>query len=79
MMYRRMLFSTFVLVAALSGGISAQELRPFTPEVALDMRTVRIAAVTERRTVGKWLEEAIREKVERDGQRAVIDERSPNR
>lgn len=47
MMYQRMLFSTLVLAVALSVGLSAQEARPFTPEIALDVRTVRIAAVTD--------------------------------
>ena len=46
MTYRRTLFSTLVLSIALAAGISGQELRPFTPEVALDVRNVRIADVT---------------------------------
>jgi dipeptidyl aminopeptidase/acylaminoacyl peptidase len=36
-----------VLIAALAAPIAAQELRPFTPETALDVRSVRIADVTD--------------------------------
>ena len=32
------------------------------------MHQARIAAVTDKKTLGRWLEEAIREKVEREGQ-----------
>ena len=32
------------------------------------MHQARIAAVTEKRTLGMWLEEAIQEKIEREGQ-----------
>jgi dipeptidyl aminopeptidase/acylaminoacyl peptidase len=47
MMYARTLFSTLVLTATLCAGGLAQELRPFTPELALDVRNVRIADVTD--------------------------------
>ena len=47
MMFRRAIPSTILIAAVLSSGVDAQELRQFTPEVALDVRTVRIADVNE--------------------------------
>ena len=47
MTYRRTLLSTLVLSVALAASLSGQELRPFTPDVALEVRTVRIADVTQ--------------------------------
>lgn len=38
--------TTLALIVALAAPAAAQELRPFTPEVALDVRSVRIADVT---------------------------------
>ena len=46
-MFRRTIITTFAFALALSTGSAAQELRSFTPDVALDVRTVRIAAVTD--------------------------------
>ena len=47
MMYRRTIFPTLLLVILSHAAVFAQELRTFTPDVALDVRTVRIAAVTD--------------------------------
>jgi dipeptidyl aminopeptidase/acylaminoacyl peptidase len=44
---RRHVLPTLILFVALSGLAGAQQLSPFTPEVALDVRSVRIAAVTD--------------------------------
>ena len=48
MIFPRALVLTLTLSVAAPFGLSAQALRPFTPEVALDVRTVRIADVTRR-------------------------------
>ena len=37
-------------------------------------RQAKIAAVTEAKTLGVWVEEAIREKVERDKERGNVDQ-----
>jgi len=47
MRYRRNVLPTLTLVVALSGLADAQQPRPFTPAIALDVRSVRIAAVTD--------------------------------
>lgn len=47
MTHRRHVLPTLTLFVALSGLAGARQLAPFTPEIALDVRSVRIAAVTD--------------------------------
>ncbi len=47
MTHRRTLFLLLTFTVALSGHVRAQQTRAFSPEIALDVRNVRIAAVTD--------------------------------